>query len=630
MVISIGYAACHWCHVMEHESFEDDEVAAVMNADFISVKVDREERPDIDQVYMQAAYVTTGRGGWPLNVIALPDQRPMFAGTYFSKRDWLHILNYFTEIYRTRPEELVLQATEVESGMKRGQAIPGLTDPGLVSETVLHGIYNTWREDLDFIHGGSAGAPKFPMPSNLEFMLHYGSRFDRKEALEYALLTLDRMSMGGIYDQLGGGFSRYSVDGSWRVPHFEKMLYDNAQLVSLYANAFAATGNYRYKQVVGETVEFIGREMTGDGGLFHASLDADSEGHEGTFYAWTREEIGKYLGESAGIFMEFFSCEDGGNWEKNANVLRKSLNNEDFAARHGLSEDQLSSVMDVCRNQLFTVRSNRIRPATDDKILTCWNAMMISALVNASGVFAKPEWLDQAIAAATFYRDHALERNGKLWRNSKGGTFAIAGFLDDYALLIRSFLDLYQATFDDAWLTAAGKLTGEAAEHFTAADGDFFNLSSDEEPRLIRESIELSDNVIPASNSVMAENLRIAGHLLGNAGYVDRSGRMLKKMMSSVIKNPSFHANWASLLANEINGPVEVSIIGEDFMAARREFARHYLPGVIFSGGAVKTPSETAPVRHAKGKTLVWVCRGRSCFSPVETVDEALGLIRGS
>ncbi|MEI7660668.1 MAG: thioredoxin domain-containing protein [Bacteroidota bacterium] len=628
LIISIGYAACHWCHVMEHESFEDDEVAAVMNRHFVPVKVDREERPDIDQVYMSAAYATTGRGGWPLNVIALPDRRPVFAGTYFSKRDWLHIMNYFIEMYSSSPAELTSQADEVGRGMKRSSGFRAGTGPGTIATPLLHDIFAAWKEELDFTNGGTHGAPKFPMPANLDFLLQYGTRHNIEKATGYVQLTLDRMAMGGIYDHLGGGFSRYSVDGSWHVPHFEKMLYDNAQLISLYANGYAATREYRYRQLTEETVAFVFRELTGTAGLFYASLDADSEGREGTFYVWSWGEIRKYLGESAGIFLEYFSCEENGNWESDMNVLRMSHSHKDFAVKHALTGDQLTALLNVSKDKLFTLRGSRIRPATDDKILTCWNGLMISGLVTASRALNKPAWLERAVGAATYYRDHAAGRGGKLWRNAKGGSFAIAGFLDDYACLTRSFLDLYQATFDASWLEAAEMLTAEVMAHFVAADGLFFKLSSGEEPQLISETVELSDNVIPASNSVMAVNLWILGYLVQNSEYTGRAGMMLKKMVPEIMKNPAFHANWACLLQDFTAGAVEVNIIGERCLEVLQEFSGYYLPGVIFSGGEMKTPAEEPGKRHVPGKTLIYVCRGKSCFPPVETVAEALSLCR--
>jgi len=624
LVISIGYAACHWCHVMESESFDDDEVADAMNRDFVSVKVDREERPDIDQVYMAAAYTTTGRGGWPLNVIALPDQRPLFAGTYFSKHDWLHILEYFADIHQTHPEELILQASEIGKGMKRQQHVPFSVDTDTLDRIIPDDIFATWKQDLDFVYGGTHGAPKFPMPANLDFLLKFGIRHQNVKAIDYVWLTLDKMAMGGIYDHLGGGFSRYSVDVFWHVPHFEKMLCDNAQLISLYSRAYSVSQKVAYKKIVEESIAFIECELMSPEGLFYASLDADSGETEGAFYAWTIEEIRKYLGDDPGIFLAYYSCEEKGNWEHGLNVLRKSMNDDEFAEKHGLTPDQLSAFIETWNKQLFTVRSNRVRPATDDKILTCWNALMISALVDAAKVFNKPHWLNRAIDSANFYRQHITERKGKLWRNSKANSFAIPGFLDDYCFLIKTFLDIYQSTFEEKWLFSADILTREVMLHFSVEDGLFFRLSSDEEPRLIQETIELSDNVIPSSNSQMARNLYVLGHLLDHEGYLSRSEKMLKKMVPQIKQNPSFHANWATLLADHITGPTSISIFGDESLLLLKEFDGHYLPDVIFSGNHPGTSPHVGDKAHDSGKTQIYVCHGKTCFSPVETVTEAL------
>ena len=630
LIISIGYAACHWCHVMEHESFEDGGVAEAMNHDFVSIKVDREERPDIDQIYMAAAYATTGRGGWPLNVIALPDQRPVFAGTYFSKSDWLHILKYFTDLYHTQPEELVHQASEIGNGMKKQHVFPFQADASSLDKKMLDAVYTTWEEDLDFVNGGTYGAPKFPMPANLGFLLRYGIHHQHQRALEYTWLTLDKMAMGGIYDQLGGGFSRYAVDGYWHVPHFEKMLYDNAQLISVYAKAYTANKEYTYKKVVEESMAFVDRELTTPDGLFFASIDADSDGTEGAFYAWSTEEIRRYLGDDSEMFLAYFSCEENGNWEHDRNVLRKSFSDDSFASKHEISPDQLIALIEVYKFKLLTVRSNRNRPATDDKILTCWNALMISAMTDAASAFSKQAWLDKAIAAAAFYRNHLIHRNGKLWRNSKAGTLKIDGFLDDYCFLIKAFLDIYQSTLDETWITPANALTREVILHFNAADGIFFNLASDEGPKLIQETMELSDNVIPASNSQMARNLFIMGHLLENEGYLQRSEKMLRKMIPQIRRNPSFHANWVMLLDDFISGPAVVKISGDDFKLRIKDFSGHYLPQVIFSGINLNTAAYVAPVPQIGGKTMFYVCHGKTCYSPVETALEAISLILGS
>mgnify|MGYP000986571066 CR=1 FL=1 len=433
LVISIGYAACHWCHVMEHESFSDAEVARVMNERFFSVKVDREERPDVDAVYMAAAYATTGHGGWPLNVIALPDQRPVFGGTYYAKRDWLYILKYYADLWEKQPEELTFQADQISAGMQRHFILP--PDPGknVVPEDLPAMLFESMVPALDHDNGGTWGAPKFPMPVNLLFMLEYGFGHHDQRAAGHVYFTLDRMWQGGIYDHVAGGFSRYSTDVRWHVPHFEKMLYDNAQLVSLYAGASRSHPDSSWKEVVAETVSFVSRELMNPEGLFFASLDADSEGREGSFYTWTAAEIRSVLGNDAQRFMEQFGCTDTGNWEEGLNVLhRANIPGGSFSRERGL---------------LLAARQKRVRPATDDKILTAWNGLMISALNDAWQTFGENARMKTARHAAGIYLDRLRGTGWKLWRvtgNEKNGPPA---FLDDYVFLAAPFADLYQSTF---------------------------------------------------------------------------------------------------------------------------------------------------------------------------------------
>jgi uncharacterized protein YyaL (SSP411 family) len=624
MIISIGYAACHWCHVMEHESFTDPGVADAMNRYFVAIKVDREERPDIDQVYMNACYVTTGRGGWPLNAIALPDQRPLFAGTYFPKKDWLNVLQFFSSRYAENPDEMLYQAGEVMNGLRGMIRIPVAESPLPVSKEYLDDLYGEWEPDFDRENGGNRGAPKFPMPSGLQCLLRYGHQNRNEEALSHVGLTLRKMATGGLYDHLGGGFSRYSVDSYWHVPHFEKMLYDNAQLVSLYSQAWQLSQKVLYRQVVDETIAFIERELTSPEGLFFASLDADSEGREGAFYAWHEEEIRKYLGPGTSVFLEYFSCLPKGNWEDGLNVLRKETDDQDFAAVHGLSADQLSAYIDVCRDQLFTVRSNRPRPATDDKILTCWNGLMISALTEAWQAFGRQDYLDRAIRTATVYRNLITERKGLLWRSYHKGPLAVPAFLDDYVLMTRAFLDLYQATFDWSWMEAAEMLIIRTVDHFLTPGATFFNLASSLESPLVQQTIELSDNVIPGSNSVMARNLQTAGLILQKPEWSAMAEGMITAMLSHVRRNPAFHAEWISLLMGFIHPLTEVQIVGSDFRKLRQSFTGRYLPGVIFSGSAAGTEHSAFANRYGEGETRICICRDKTCSAPMTTFAEAL------
>ena len=627
LIISIGYSACHWCHVMEHESFEDIEVAVLMNRSFISVKVDREERPDIDHLYMSACQLLGSMGGWPLNVIALPDQRPVFTGTYFSKRDWIDILNYFSDIYLNHPQELLSLADKISQGLQKMHRPPSLIINSVEDPTEPEKIYSLWAQDFDFYYGGTLGAPKFPMPVNLSSLLSYGYLNHNEEACDYVMMTLEKMAMGGIYDHLGGGFSRYSVDGHWKVPHFEKMLYDNAQLISVYAQAFRLTKKDALKIIIEETVDFIMKELTSPEGFFYSSLDADSESIEGAFYTWHSDQLYELLGPDATAFMDYFSCTETGNWEQGLNILRKKKAPSSWSEESGILEIEIPEKIIAGKQKLLNARNNRVRPRTDDKILTGWNGLMISGLLEAYRALNSPELLEKAIITAFYYREHVLKTNGNICRNFKDGRYTIPGFLDDYAFLIKAFLDLYQLTYNSSWLEVSDLLIRHTISHFTSSDGIYFHLSSGRESRLILDTIELMDTVIPSSNARMAENLFILGYVKGEPDLIRRSEKMLSGMLSSVRKNPGFHSKWFELLNRMNSGPVEISIIGKDRERLLGEFQGLYLPQVIFSNNNPVKVIDSMENAQLKNQTNIYICRNKTCFPPVSHLSDALNLI---
>ncbi|MEN0049359.1 MAG: thioredoxin domain-containing protein, partial [Bacteroidota bacterium] len=435
LLISVGYAACHWCHVMEHESFEDTTVANLMNKHFVSIKVDREERPDVDNVYMTACQLATNKScGWPLNAFALPDGRPVWAGTYFPKKEWLSVLNYFTELYQKEPEKLDTYAAQLTEGIQTLEQIDWNEDALQLTDNQITNWTTIFLQGIDQKRGGRKGAPKFPMPNNYEYLLKYAYQIGDGEAKEVALTTLDNIALGGIYDQLGGGFARYSVDADWHVPHFEKMLYDNGQLVSLYSQAYQWTKEDLYQKTVEETLEFIARELTDESGGFYSSLDADSEGEEGKFYVWTQEEIEEVLQneQAANIFNTYYDVSKAGNWE-HTNVLQRKRTAEEVATQFGLSVEELEKQIVSAKTQLFEARSKRVRPGLDDKILTSWNALMLKGYIDAYKAFGKEEYLNTALKNADFLIQNMMQEDGKLFRNHKDGKSVINGFLDDYA-----------------------------------------------------------------------------------------------------------------------------------------------------------------------------------------------------
>jgi uncharacterized protein YyaL (SSP411 family) len=624
LIISVGYSACHWCHVMEHESFEDTVVAKLMNENFVCIKVDREERPDVDQIYMGAAQLITGRGGWPLNVLALSDGKPFYAGTYFGKEDWMKILQYFTEIHASNPSLLRAEAEKITNGIHSIENVLRNENEVVFSLRDLDKSFDAMKTSVDFSKGGGVNAPKFPMPSTWEYLLHYSHIGKNQEALRAVEVTLNNMAFGGIYDHLGGGFARYSTDVDWHVPHFEKMLYDNAQLVSLYTHAWQSTKNPLYRKVVMETLQFIGREMTSDEGGFYSSLDADSEGEEGKFYIWKKKDIDKILGEQAALFNTYYNITSIGNWEHGQNILFRKQSDKKIAKRFKLTVDELTQKISYSKKTLLKERDQRVRPGLDDKILTSWNALMLTGYAKAYRVFGDEEYLRSAEKNANFLLKNAVRKDGSIWRNHKDGRSSINGFLDDYAFVISGFIELYQATFDEKWLHRAKDITNYTLDHFYDPLSGMFFYSHNEHSNLIARKMEVSDNVIPASNSEMAKNLFILGHYFYDESYVTKARQMLVNVLENLHTNIYYYSNWASLEAQFINNPFEIAIVGKEYRTVLHSFNQHYLPDVLFLGGKSEGSLELLQHKLVKGQTTIYVCKDKACQLPVTQVHEAL------
>jgi len=630
ILISIGYAACHWCHVMEHESFEDEEVANYMNEHFVAIKVDREERPDIDQIYMTAVQLLTERGGWPLNCIALPDGRPIYGGTYFPKVQWLDMLSQVSNFIQLHPDKAEEQAKSLTEGIKNNELIYSDTVSAETEVAIndLEDIFYYFKSNIDLKNGGYGNAPKFPMPSRLQFLLHFHHLTDNKEALKAVTTTLNKMAEGGIYDQVGGGFSRYSTDEIWKVPHFEKMLYDNAQLVSVYAAAYQQTKNPAYQTVVSETLDFISRELTSPEGGFYSSLDADSEGVEGKFYVWTHAELKVVLGENAELTKDYYHVTEKGNWEQSQNILFKTGNHAEIAAKYKLTEAELVVRIAEVRKLLLAERSKRIRPALDDKILTSWNALMLKGYCDAYRAFDKAEYLEKALQNAGFINTHIKSDDNSLYRNYKNGKASIPGFLDDYAFSIQAFISLYQVTFDEKWLLEAQQLTEYVLTHFYDSDSGMFYYTSDTEPSLIARKMEISDNVIPSSNSEMGKNLFILGHCFYNDQYINMSAKMLNNVRQHALQGGIYYANWDILMSWFASAPYEVSVVGKNSDLVRKELSAHYLPNVILSGTKSESNLPVLEGKWSADETLIYVCRNHVCQSPVSDLGAALKMIK--
>ena len=624
IIVSIGYAACHWCHVMEHESFEDEEVAKFMNEHFVAIKVDREERPDIDQVYMNAVQLLNGSGGWPLNCIALPDGRPIYGGTYFPKAQWIEMLRQVSDFVKENPGKAEQQAKSLTQGVQSSEMVFLNTEKAEFSEDNLNQIFASWKINIDYNNGGYLRAPKFPLPVGYQFLLHYNYLSQDADALKAVTSTLNKMADGGIYDQVGGGFARYSTDIYWKIPHFEKMLYDNAQLVSLYSTAYQKTRDPKYKIIVSETLDFIQRELTSEEGGFYSSLDADSEGEEGKFYVWTENELQKTLGNKAELIIDYYNVTENGNWENGHNILFVSASKKIIADKYKIAEGELAKRVGEAKKVLLKERAKRIRPALDDKILTSWNALMLKAYVDAYRVFNNKEYLDIALKNARFINTRIKSSDGRLNRNYKNGKASINAFLDDYAFTIEAYISLYQATFDEKWLKEAQQLTDYSIAHFYDQKSGMFYYTSDIDPALIARKMEVTDNVIPSSNSEMAKNLFVLGQYFYRDDYIGKSEKMLNNVKESTLKNGVYYANWDILMAWFTNKPYEVAIVGKEFEAKRKEFDKYYFPNVFLSGGKDEGTLSLLDSKLIEGQTTIYVCRNKSCKQPATEVKEAL------
>ena len=454
VIISIGYSSCHWCHVMERESFEDSLAASLMNEKFISIKVDREERPDVDQVYMNAVQLMTGSGGWPLNVVALPDGRPIWGGTYFSKDQWINALTQISNIYTKEPERFINYANTLEKGIKSLDVINTDENKAEIGFEELEKYIENIASKIDKNHGGFSGAPKFMMPNNIHLLLRTGHQNNDKAILDLVNLTLEKMAYGGVYDQIGGGFSRYSTDEKWHIPHFEKMLYDNAQLISLYSDAYLITKNESYKNVVYETINFILQELTDSNGGFYSSIDADSksldgEEKEGAYYIWTESELRSLLKDEFKLFADYYNINKYGYWEDENYVLIKNRSDVEFSKEFNVSKEDIIKKKNVWKNILIRARSKRARPNIDDKILASWSGLMINGLVDAYSVFEEEKFLDAANSCAEFILENMIKSDGGLYHSHKDGTSKINGYLEDYSAVIQAFLNLYENTLNE-------------------------------------------------------------------------------------------------------------------------------------------------------------------------------------
>lgn len=635
VLVSIGYSACHWCHVMEHESFEDEKIAALMNEHFINIKVDMEERPDVDQIYMNFVQLTTGRGGWPMNVFLTPDKRPFFGGTYFppvsryNMPSWPQILISISDAYKNKRDELESSANEIVGELRR-LTIAEMPSEGL-STDILDSAFNSYMRTFDAVNGGFGGAPKFPPAMSLEFLLRYHHRTGNDLALQMVRHTCDKMARGGIYDQIGGGFHRYAVDAIWLVPHFEKMLYDNAQLVGVYLHLFQITGDDPYKKIVVETLEYILREMTDEQGGFYSTQDADSEGVEGKFFVWTPDEVVDILGrEEAEIFGRYFDITEHGNFEEK-NILNVKRNPADIAKELNLSEDDLAEKIEQGRRKLFAAREDRIKPGRDEKVITAWNGLMLAAFADAAGVLGDQRYLDVARRNADFLISN-LQAEGRLLRTWKKGRAKLNAYLEDHANLADGLLRLFEVSGDFRYFDEAKRLLEMMiAEFWDEENGGFYFTSSDHEELIVRNK-DFYDNATPSGNSVAADGLLRLSRLTGDERYERFAVAVLKLTSSKARQYPQGFGRALSAIEFHLAEKLEVVIAGPKGSDLEREVLSRYLPNAItIITGEENAARADLPVLEGRGPidgaTAAYVCENYICSRPVTTVAELRELL---
>ena len=634
ILLSIGYSACHWCHVMERESFENDAIAELMNQHFINIKVDREERPDLDAVYMEAVQMLTGSGGWPMTVFLTPDCKPFYGGTYFPPVDrhnmpgFPRLLETVAQAYRNSHSEIQRVTGQLTEQMGRTANMP--RGNGALDESILHHAYNQLATNFDYQNGGVGSAPKFPQAMTLEILLRYHAHGHNERARSMLDLTLEKMARGGIYDQIAGGFHRYSTDTYWLVPHFEKMLYDNALLARLYLHAWLATGRALYRRITEETLDYVLREMTGEHGGFFSATDADSEGAEGKFFVWSPSEIEAVLGsEDAALFNGFFGVSQRGNFE-GKNILNISVRAADFADREGIDLERLLEIIRRGKEALRVAREDREHPLLDDKALASWNGLMLRAFAEAGAALERQDYLDAATKNAAFLLEE-MRPEGRLLRSYREGQAKLPGFLEDYSFVADGLLSLYEATFERRWLDAAVELANEMISQFwDEPAGCFYDTGRDHEDLVVRPR-DVFDNAQPCGGSVASDMLLRLSVVTGNDDYADKAITPLRTLAELMGRAPAGTGRWLAALDFYLSTPKEVAVIGEQdnpaTSALLREVNRRYLPNRVLVGAGEEgtTASTGLPLLEGRGmvdgRPTAYVCENYACQLPVTDAE---------
>ncbi|MEN8798748.1 MAG: thioredoxin domain-containing protein [Flavobacteriaceae bacterium] len=622
VLVSIGYSSCHWCHVMEEETFEDENIAALMNENFINIKVDREERPDVDQVYMTALQLIKGSGGWPLNVITLPDGKPLYGGTYHTNAQWKKVITEISKMYREDPIRAREYAERVAAGVQEVNLIQFDENRAELKKELLEEGLAKWRPVWDKEWGGNQGRQKFALPSNQNFLLDYGILADNPEVMEHVEKTLDKIALGGIYDHIGGGFFRYSTDPYWKVPHFEKMLYDNAQLLGLYARAFRQFKRAEYKELVYETFEFIEREMKNPGGGYYSAIDADSEGEEGKFYIWTEEELQKVLGSDFDLFAEYFAIQPGKAWEDGNYVLHKLEIDFDFAAKHSLNIKEFKTRVQSWKEELLQARQERIRPGLDDKIITSWNALLIQALSEAYKSFGDEKFLTAAESSFQFLIEKSFDGE-YLIHSYKENSRKIDGFLDDYTYFTAAAISLYEITTKPEYLDWAQKLNDIVNREFRDDNSPLYRYKRNSD--LISKIVKINDGVMPSPNATLFRNQLKLGHILYDTTALRSVESAVELVIPAFVEDGSNYTEWGSLLLNKTFAYYEIAVVGSEALSVAAELQTKFLPNALVVASTGPSDLPLFKDRYFEDETYIFVCQNNSCKLPTTSVEDALG-----
>ena len=622
VLVSIGYSSCHWCHVMEEETFEDEAIASIMNENFINIKVDREERPDVDQVYMTALQLIKGSGGWPLNVITLPNGKPLYGGTYHTNSQWKNVISEISKLYEEDPARAKEYADRVAAGVQEVNLIKMDDGASELNVKLLEEGMFKWMPQWDKEWGGNQGTQKFMLPSNLNFLLDYSELADREDVNVHVKNTLDKISQGGVYDHVGGGFFRYSTDPYWKVPHFEKMLYDNGQLLGLYARAYRKFKDPEYKEIVYETFEFLEREMKNGSGGYYAALDADSEGEEGKFYVWNSGELNDATGSEFELFSAYFNTLPKAAWENDKYVLHKSKSDFEFTAEHGLNINEFKELKRGWKQKLLAARDKRIRPGLDDKIITSWNALLIEGLTEAYKAFDDESFLDAAVSTFEFIRSNSYD--GKhLLHSYKEDSRRIEGFLDDYAYLASASLQLFEVTADIAYLNFAVELNKTVVDEFSDDSSILYRYNRQDE--LISKIVKINDGVMPSPNAAVVANQLKLGHIYYDPSSLADVEKAIALIVPAFIEDASNYTEWGSLVLRNTYPYYEIAIVGKDAVSRLQTLHERFLPNTLIVGSEKDSDLALFKSRFFEDETYIFVCQNNTCNLPTTSVAEAIG-----